>query len=114
MAEVLSGIGSLFGTGQNLQQMQQGFGMIKPGETANPLLKTPLVLSPQNYQAMEQAKNPYSINQDLQTAAPLMQNILKNAQQNKLSPMQLSAPGQMSSIQQQDLMSLLRNLGGGY
>lgn len=133
MAEVLSGIGGLFGGGaggllspdgamNNLQQMQQSFGMIKPGEKANPLLKTPLMLSPENYKAMETLKdkatrqNPFSSIMSDPTYA-IMQGMQQRANQNlqnAMPMMKLAQPGQPAQIQQQDLMSLLNNLGGGY
>jgi hypothetical protein len=138
MAEVLAGIGSLFGAG-GAGAASTGAGLGVNTAIAQPTIPTSVMPLSQQIVSMQQPtltnpmdtikkgpslgvdtslslgqKPSYNFEQDLQNAAPLMQNILKTAQQNKLSPIQLSAPGQMSSIQQQDLMSLLRNLGGGY
>jgi hypothetical protein len=111
MAEVLSG---LFGGGNPLQQMQQGFGMINPQEQANTSLKTPLVLSPQNYQAMETAKKQQ---QQFDVNKAILNNVKEQAQTNlkNAMPMMTLAPRQQpAQIQQTNLMDILRNLGGGY
>lgn len=116
MSDVLSGIGSLFGPSPNeqLQQMQQQFGMIKPGEKANQNLSTPLVLSPQNYQAMEQAKNPSAIQnffQNYQEQSKALNALRPQQKPLQMQPMQTQVS--MPQIQQQDLVSLLQSLGGG-
>jgi hypothetical protein len=111
MAEVLSG---LLGGGNPLQQMQQDFGMINSQQQANPLLKTPLVLSPENYKKMETAKTQQ---QQFDVNKAILNNVNQQAQTNlknampmiKLAPMQ-----QSTQIQQTNLMDILRNLGGGY
>lgn len=115
MGAVLSGLGSLLGQSPNeqLQQMQQQFGMIKPGEKANQNLSTPLVLSPQNYQAMEQAKNPSAIQNFFQNYQEQSKALNEKRPQQaplQMQPRQSQVP--MPQIQQQDLVSLLQLLGG--
>jgi hypothetical protein len=114
MAEVLSGLGSLFGGGNSLQQMQQQFGMIKPGEQANPMLKTPLMLSPENYNRMEDAKKQA---QQFDTNKALLNSVNQQAQlnlKNAMPMMQMSPMRQPTQMQQINLMDLLKNIGGGY
>lgn len=138
MAEVLAGIGSLFGAGgagaastgaglgvntamaqptipTSVMPLSQQIASMQQPTLTNPMttLKSGPTLGVDTSLALQQ-KPSYNFEQDLLNSAPLMQNILQTQKQNKLSPMQLSAPGQLSQIQQINLMDLLRNLGGGY
>jgi|GEM_PF-7080229 len=125
MSDFFSMLGQFFNPPsptQGLQEMQQNFGMVNPGDPANVNAKTPLVLSPENYQKMETLKK------DAGSPGGQIQNFFdayKKQQEaaNKNKPQQaqvvapgltpMPAPGPLPQIPQQDLMGLLALLGGG-
>lgn len=104
MAEVLAGIGSLFGAGGGQAASSvMGKGLLQPEILSQ---AKDLVSGPGGF---NQSTNPiFSESTMSQLAA-----INKRGQENRLPMMQLGPASQQPQIQQMDLVNLLRTLGGG-
>jgi hypothetical protein len=119
MAEILSGLGSLFSSGG---------ASVPPGSlgvnTAMPKMTVPTSVSPLSQQianmSMPNLVNPMGVNKmDTTNTIDNLRSLLGNTNTtNKenaaLKMMQLNAMQQPMQIQQVNLMDLLKNIGGGY
>lgn len=133
MAEVLAGIGSLFGAG-GAGAASTGAGLGVNTAMVQPTIPTSVMPLSQQIASMQQPTltNPMttlksgptlgvdtSIKIPQQQQSQALLDTLRQEfagytpkQSEPLKMMQLQQPGQLSSIQQQDLMALLKNLGG--
>lgn len=133
MAEVLSGLGSLFGVG-GAGAASTGTGLGVNTAIAQPTIPTSVMPLSQQIASMQQpiltspmdmVKKGPSLGVDTSIKLPQQQQsqaLLDNLRQEftgytpkqseALKMMQLQQPSQLASIQQQDLMSILKSLGG--